>query len=198
VEIDSSLMRAQTAPPPVQTLGLKTISSSINSQIIPQVPSAPSAVTSPTTNLLSAPVVSDSIINRRADPAQGLYQTCATLRKRLREVPDFEPKFLLDDDGDEDPVNQLWRVFQKGSSLCVLFNALRPVSMIEDEKLQPDLGTKNACKAACFHFLKGIKEELGLEGEDTFMISHLWSEDTNGFVKVGQPVVSSSIVSNPR
>ena len=56
--------------------------------------------------------------------------------------------------------------------------------MIEDEKLQPDLGTKNACKAACFHFLKGIKEELSLEGEDTFMISHLWSEDTNGFVKV--------------
>ncbi|RPB23330.1 hypothetical protein L211DRAFT_786992 [Terfezia boudieri ATCC MYA-4762] len=187
VEIDSSLMRAQTTLPSVQTLGSKPISSSINSQIITQAQSTPS-VTSPTTNLLSAPAANDSIINRRADPAQGLYQTCATLRKRLRDVPDFEQKFLLDDDGDEDPVNQLWRVFQKGSSLCVLFNALRPVSMIEDEKLQPDLGTKNACKAACFHFLKGIKEELGLEGEDTFMISHLWSEDTNGFVKVTKTV----------
>ena len=182
VEIDASLMRAQTAPPPA-TLGSKAMYSNVNSQIITQVPSVTSSVISPTTSLLSAPAANDSIINRKADPAQGLYQTCATLRKRLRDVPDFEQKFLLEE-GDEDPVNQLWRVFQKGSSLCVLFNALRPVSLIEDEKLQPDLGAKNACKAACFHFLKGVKEELGLDGEDTFMISHLWSEDTNGFVKV--------------
>ncbi|KAF8473362.1 hypothetical protein BDZ91DRAFT_770554 [Kalaharituber pfeilii] len=188
VEIDSSLMRAHTAPTPVHTLGSKTISSSINSTIVAQVPSVSSSVASPTTSILSAPAPNDSIINRKADPSQGLYQTCATLRKRLRDVPDFEQKFLMQEEGDEDPVNQLWRIFQKGSSLCVLFNALRPVSLIEDEKLQPDLGTKNACKAACFHFLKGVKEELGLEGEDTFMISHLWSEDTNGFVKVTKTV----------
>ena len=183
VDIDTSFQRAQTFPTPMQTLGLKTVTSNVNSQVITQVSSVPS-ITSPTSSLLSGPAANDSIINRKADPAQGLYQTCATLRKRLRDVPDFEQKFLLHDDGNEDPVNLLWRVFQKGSSLCVLFNALGPKTLIEDEKLQLDLGTKNACKVACFHFLKGIKEELGLEGEDTFMISHLWCEDTNGFVKV--------------
>ncbi|KAI5788848.1 hypothetical protein DFH27DRAFT_486550 [Peziza echinospora] len=186
VEIDSSLLRAQTSPQ-LHTLGSKTISTHINTSMISAAMSQTATVTSPTTSLLSLPSVNDSIINRRADPAQGLYQTCATLRKRLRDVPDFEQKFLVGET-DGDPVDQLWRIFQKGSSLCVLFNALRPVCPIEEEKLQPNLGTKNACKAACFHFLKGVKEELGLEGEDTFMISHLWSEDTNGFVKVTKTV----------
>jgi cell division control protein 24 len=138
--------------------------------------------------MMSTPVGNDSIINKKADPAQGLYQTCVNLRDRLRDVPDFE-KFLdppedADPDIPEDPVTQLWRCFRMGSSLCVLFNATRPVELIRDERLSPHLKTINDCKAATFHFLKGIKNELGIDGEEAFMIHNLYSDDTNGFVKV--------------
>lgn len=71
-----------------------------------------------------------------------------------------------------------------GSSLCVLFNATRPVTPIQDERLRPDLGSPNDMKAATYHFLQGIKRELDIEGEDSFMIHNLYSDDTNGFVKV--------------
>ena len=137
---------------------------------------------------MSTPTVNDNIINKKADPAQGLYQTCLTLRERLRDVLDFE-KFLdppadADPNVPEDPVTQLWRCFRLGSSLCVLFNATRPTERIMDERLNPNLKTINDCKAATFHFLKGIKNELNIEGDDAFMIHNLYSDDTNGFVKV--------------
>lgn len=188
VDADSNLLRSHTAPPQVQALSTKSGSSgahsSISTPIQSNTPSNP--ITSPTASLLSGPSANDSIINRKADPAQGLYQTCAALRKRLKDVPDFEHKFLMNED-DGDPVQQLWRIFQKGSSLCVLFNALQPTNLVEPEHLRPDLGTKNACKAACFHFLKGIRDELRMDGDEAFIISNLWSEDTNGFVKVNSP-----------
>lgn len=137
---------------------------------------------------MSTPAVADSIINRKADPAQGLYQTCLALRERLRDVPDFEKFLAPPEDADprepEDPVTQLWRCFRLGSSLCVLYNATRPVSPIPDNRCQPQLKTMNDCKAATFHFITGIKTELGIDGDDAFMISHLYSDDTNGFVKV--------------
>lgn len=71
-----------------------------------------------------------------------------------------------------------------GSSLCVLFNAVRPVQLIQDERLKPDLGSPNDMKAATYHFLQGIRRELTIEGEESFMIHNLYSDDTNGFVKV--------------
>jgi len=71
-----------------------------------------------------------------------------------------------------------------GSSLCVLFNATQPTEPIEDARLSPSLKTVNDCKAATFHFLKGIKQELQIDGDDAFMIHNLYSDDTNGFVKV--------------
>lgn len=102
-------------------------------------------------------------------------------------MPGFEERFLTGEP-DDDPVNMLWRIFQKGSSLCVIFNALQPVVPIGEDKLKTDLDSKNLRKAACYAFLTQIREELGFEGDDSFMISNLWSEDTNGFVKVTKTV----------
>lgn len=145
---------------------------------------------SPTASMMSGPAANDNIINRKADPAQGLYQTCLTLRERLRDVPDFEKFLQPPEDADpnmpEDPVTQLWRCFRMGSSLCVLFNATRPVMLIREERLNPNLKTMNDCKAATFHFLKGIKEDLQIQDDNAFMIHNLYSDDTNGFVKVSR------------
>ena len=108
-------------------------------------------VGSPTSSMMSGPVVNDNIINQQADPAQGLYQTCLLLRERLRDVPDFEKFLQPPEDADpnmpEDPVTQLWRCFRMGSSLCVLFNATRPVMLIREDWLNPNLKTMNDCKA---------------------------------------------------
>jgi cell division control protein 24 len=196
VEIDqATLIRNNTAPASM------TAGDSILSIGTPSiVPASQGAVGSPTASIMSTPTVNDNIINKKADPAQGLYQTCLTLRERLRDVPDFEKFLEPPEDADpsipEDPVTQLWRCFRMGSSLCVLFNATRPVELIRDDRLSPSLKTVNDCKAATFHFLKGIKQELDIQGDDAFMIHNLYSDDTNGFVKVRdyRPVTPSLLV----
>ncbi|KAF8244253.1 hypothetical protein K440DRAFT_559152 [Wilcoxina mikolae CBS 423.85] len=182
VEIDQASLLRNSAAPAMTTIGTPVPPSSNNS----------TNVGSPTASIMSAPTVNDNIINKKADPAQGLYQTCLTLRERLRDVPDFEKFLEPPEDADpnipEDPVTQLWRCFRLGSSLCVLFNATRPVELIRDDRLNPNLKTMNDCKAATFHFLKGIKQELDIQGDDAFMIHNLYSDDTNGFVKVTKTV----------
>lgn len=169
-----------------------TTGDSILSIGTPSIVPASQSASSPTASIMSAPTVNDNIINKKADPAQGLYQTCLTLRERLRDVPGFEKFLDPPEDADpsvpEDPVTQLWRCFRMGSSLCVLFNATRPAELIRDDRLSPSLKTVNDCKAASYHFLKGIKQELDIQGDDAFMISNLYSDDTNGFVKVTKTV----------
>jgi len=181
VEIEqATLLRNHTALASINTAAMTVVGT-------PSVVS-PNGNGSPSPSIMSAPTASDSIINRGADPAQGLYQTCLTLRERLRDVPEFEKFLEPPEDADpnvpEDPVTQLWRCFRMGSSLCVLFNATRPTELIQDARLCPSLKTVNDCKAATFHFLKGIKQELQIDGDDAFMIHNLYSDDTNGFVKV--------------
>lgn len=85
-----------------------------------------------------------------------------------------------------------------GSSLCVLFNAVRPVQLIQDERLKPGLGSSNDMKAATYHFLQGIRKELEIEGEDSFMIHNLYSDDTNGFVKVSSKISLDFVGRPPR
>lgn len=152
------------------------------------VPNGANNVGSPTVTVMGIPQANDNIINKKADPAQGLFQTCLTLRQRLQDVPGFEKFLEPPEDADpnipEDPVTQLWRCFRLGSSLCALFNATQPKDAIREDRLSPNLKTMNDCKAATFHFLKGIKTELDIQGEDAFMIHNLYSDDTNGFVKV--------------
>ncbi|KAH8149360.1 uncharacterized protein LAJ45_06439 [Morchella importuna] len=192
VEIDqSSLLRAQTAPATMNgavhvPMGTPSIVSSSSLSIA----SAGGAGTTSPTISLSTPIGNDSLINRKADPSQGLYQTCVALRERLLLVPDFE-RFLEPVPGAdtrEDPVSQLWRCFRMGSSLCVLFNAVRPVQFIDEEHCRPDLGAVSKMKAATYHFIQGIKKELEIGGDDSFMIHNLYTDDTNGFVKVTRTV----------
>jgi cell division control protein 24 len=193
VEIDqAALLRSQTAPAAMNgsqivPMGTPSIVSSSSSSI--SVSSGNTGVTSPTVSMMSIPIGNDSLINKKADPAQGLYQTCVALRERLMLVPDFEQFLEPLPDTVEDPVTQLWRCFRMGSSLCVLFNAMRPVSLIEDDRLKPNLKNANYCKAATYHFLQGIKKELNIDGEDSFMIHNLYSDDTTGFVKVCFPSI---------
>lgn len=49
---------------------------------------------------------------------------------------------------------------------------------------EPSLSNANACKALVMRFLIALKEKLGWDPDDTFTVSQLYLNDTNGFVRV--------------
>ncbi|KAF3939937.1 hypothetical protein ABW19_dt0206032 [Dactylella cylindrospora] len=140
----------------------------------------------------SIPTASDSLINKQADASQSLYQICLQLIKRLELIPGMDhwlQQFGTDpEDADlpADPVYQLWHTLRSGAPLILLYNHLRPDSQIEGALEVPD--SLNKKKKLVFSFLKCIGEELNLWGDNSFIISHLFADDTNGFVKVTRVV----------
>lgn len=180
----------------------------LRNQSFPQQPVAPPAlmrsVTAPVTEILQQPPSSsggsnstnngaptaapNSIFNKATSAS--LYQTCRSITTRLKDVPDFEVLYLREHEGENgllspnrDPVNDLWKCFRLGASLCHLYNATLPDIELS---VRPEATTANlnACKAEVYHFLLACKNHLGFADEDLFTISELYAENTNGFVKV--------------
>ncbi|KAI5283809.1 hypothetical protein KEM54_001823, partial [Ascosphaera aggregata] len=138
----------------------------------------------------SGPVVAeDNIINRRG--GESLYQTCANLKKRLAEVPGFEPYLAqIDasngdaeaDDSDNDPVASVWRCLRSGYPLMTIYNASNPKEPITiDETKVPE---SKRPKMAAFKFLQACLSDLACPQQDCFLLADLYSESTTGFVKV--------------
>ncbi|CCG83468.1 Rho guanine nucleotide exchange factor scd1 [Taphrina deformans PYCC 5710] len=154
---------------------------------------APVVESSSTSIASSAPSAAvGSIFNKPATIS--LYQTCRIIIDRLRRVPDFEGLYLQDLGvaqsplhNARDPVSDLWKCFRIGASLCHLYNATLPDIELS---VRPDASTHNmnACKAEVYHFLLACKKHLNFADEDLFTISELYSENTNGFVKVTRTV----------
>ncbi|WFD25359.1 Guanine nucleotide exchange factor for Cdc42p [Malassezia nana] len=137
-------------------------------------------------------------------PRPSLYQSCVELVRRLSCVPGFSAEFLGRGDiavGIEpgistpvsplsDPVSTLWQCFRLGRSLCTLFNlyagrtGLDPIPLSVD----PKLSNANACKALVMRFVIALKEKVGWPPDDTFTVSQLYLNDTNGFVRVVRTV----------
>lgn len=137
-------------------------------------------------------------------PRPSLYQCCVDLVRRLSCVPGFSAEFL--GRGDiavstqepgasapvplSDPVSTLWQCFRLGRSLCTLFNlyagrtGLEPIPLTVD----PKLSNANACKALVMRFVIALKERIGWPPDDTFTVSQLYLNDTNGFVRVVRTV----------
>lgn len=116
-----------------------------------------------------------------------LYQTCRSILDRLSNVPEFagiylEPKPEVGTPV-QDPVNYLWKCFRVGASLCHLYNATLPDIELST-RTEATTSNLNACKAEVYHFLLACKNHLQFGDEDLFTISELYSENTNGFVKV--------------
>ncbi|KAK6332746.1 hypothetical protein TWF696_002768 [Orbilia brochopaga] len=140
----------------------------------------------------SIPTATDSLINKQADASQSLYQICMNLKKRLELIPEVK-KYLdefatdpEDPDLPADPVYQVWQTFRNGASLAQLSRTLVAGAPVKEATEVPD--SLNKKKKLVFQFLKEVNEKLKLSGDDTFIISHLYGEDTNGFVKVARVV----------
>ena len=131
----------------------------------------------------------DNIMNRKGGLNSSLYQTCLALRKRLTEVPGFEP-FLSAMDAqeeqesgeDSDPVTSMWNMLRRGYPLMTIYNALQPRVPLEvnsSKVTESKLG-----KAATFKFLQACLAELKFSPSECFLITDLYGQDTGGFVKV--------------
>ena len=134
----------------------------------------------------TAPDQHDNIMNRRGGVS--LYQSCLALKRRLAEVPDFEPHLEeMDqeerDSGDTtDPVTSMWQMLRQGYPLMTIYNALQPKVLLEvnhSKVTEAKIG-----KAATFKFLQACLEELKFPPNECFLITDLYGQDTTGFVKV--------------
>lgn len=131
------------------------------------------------------PIAEDNIINRRG--GESIYQSCVNLKRRLSEVPSFEPflQEMADEDrerGNTDPVSSLWNCLRAGYPLLSIYNASGP-----DEELIVDpvkVAEAKRPKAATFKFLQACLQDLAFPQQDCFLITDLYGESTTGFIKV--------------
>ncbi|KAJ5133738.1 hypothetical protein N7526_005103 [Penicillium atrosanguineum] len=132
-----------------------------------------------------APVAEDNIINRRG--GESIYQSCVNLKRRLSEVPSFEPflQEMAEEDrerGNTDPVSSLWNCLRAGYPLLSIYNASGP----DDELIVDPVKVPEAKrpKAATFKFLQACLQDLAFPQQDCFLITDLYGESTTGFIKV--------------
>lgn len=79
-----------------------------------------------------------------------------------------------------DPATQLWKLFQQGAPLCLLFNTIDPEHAIQITE-SSDL---RMCKKAVYDFLIAVKTHLNFDDEFMFTISNVFSESTHDLLKI--------------
>ncbi|AAS52308.1 ADR388Cp [Eremothecium gossypii ATCC 10895] len=85
-----------------------------------------------------------------------------------------------------DPVTELSKLFQQGSPLCIIFNAVKPhcklpVVSSDDTKI---------CKKSIYDFIMGLKLHFAFNDEELFTISDVFSNSTDHFTKVLDVVIA--------
>ncbi|ORY08404.1 RhoGEF-domain-containing protein [Basidiobolus meristosporus CBS 931.73] len=135
----------------------------------------------------------------KPDDGSTFYGDCQRLLRRLRKVPSLTT--FLDSQQEmcttgssycpfpsgTNPVTTLWNTFRLGSSLCALFNATEPETLLEVDE-EATLENLKACKHGVYHFLLACKNQLGMTDENMFTITELYQDDTNKFLKVSHTV----------
>ncbi|KAI8373049.1 uncharacterized protein BYT42DRAFT_616235 [Radiomyces spectabilis] len=143
---------------------------------------------------IDSPIATDSITNKPATQKASLYHLCRSVLDGLAAVPGFEPYLDLNPptDADDiapqsaclanDPLSKLWHICRQGSSLCLLYNTLRP-----DDAIAQGTGLGNMAskpKACIYHFILACRDKLHFSEDSLFTVTDLYQNDTNGFVKV--------------
>ncbi|KAL4960492.1 Rho family guanine nucleotide exchange factor CDC24 [Aspergillus stella-maris] len=131
------------------------------------------------------PIAEDNIINRRGN--EGIYQSCVNLKRRLAEVPNFEPYLqeMEEEDrlqGNADPVASLWNFLRHGYPLLAIYNASDPGAALEVDTTKVPEARRP--KAATFKFLQAAIQEMAFPQQECFLITDLYGENTIGFTKV--------------
>ncbi|KAG1145481.1 hypothetical protein G6F37_005476 [Rhizopus arrhizus] len=136
--------------------------------------------------MIESPVATDSITNKQATQEASIYHTCRTVLNALSYVEGFE--VFLENDSIKlaensgtanDPLTKLWNICRSGTSLCFLFNALKP-----DLPITVNPSANNKSKVYIYHFIIACRDQLHFPEDTLFTVTELYQNDTNGFVKV--------------
>lgn len=136
--------------------------------------------------MIESPVATDSITNKQATQEASIYHTCRSVLNALSYVEGFE--VFLENDSIKvaennsianDPLTKLWNICRSGTSLCFLFNALKP-----DLPITVNPSATNKSKVYIYHFIIACRDQLHFPEDTLFTVTELYQNDTNGFVKV--------------
>lgn len=84
-----------------------------------------------------------------------------------------------------DPVTQVWKLFQNGVPLCLIFNVLRPEHAIP---VQPSSDLR-MCKKAVYDFVVAVKTHMSVDEDSMFTISNVFSDNTNDLLRIISVIV---------
>ncbi|KAH7628318.1 CDC24 protein [Sordaria sp. MPI-SDFR-AT-0083] len=133
------------------------------------------------------PLATTNIINQRADASRSLYQICLSLKQRLAQVPGFEGYLeqlqLEQENGDDGPVEALWKLLRTGLPLLTIYNSLQPEKPLHVDE-RPNETEARRSKRAIMEFVKACLSDLDPPVTECFIVADLTGEDTTGFVKV--------------
>lgn len=79
-----------------------------------------------------------------------------------------------------DPVTQLWKLFQQGTPLCLIFNTVCPdnaIPLVRSDDLR-------MCKKAVYDFLIAVKSHLNFDDDSMFTISNVFLDSTHDLMKI--------------
>ncbi|KAI9263704.1 hypothetical protein BY458DRAFT_534397 [Sporodiniella umbellata] len=111
-----------------------------------------------------------------------LYHNCLSVLDRLSLVEGMTP-FLQNLEETTDPLSKLTSICQLGFPLLKIYNALNPT---EPLTIAPtaNLNATNVSKAAVYHFIVACRDKLAFKEMDMFSIGDVFSNGTNGIVRV--------------
>lgn len=79
-----------------------------------------------------------------------------------------------------DPVTQLWKLFQQGTPLCLVFNQIDPehaIPLLRGDDLR-------MCKKAVYDFVVAVKVHMSIDDESMFTISNVFSDNTHDLLQI--------------
>ncbi|CAO3600730.1 unnamed protein product [Absidia cylindrospora] len=135
--------------------------------------------------VIDLPVPNDSITNKQATQKGSLYHTCRYILNALSTIHSLQRYLTVSGDTmtASTPMSRLWQFCRQGTSLCIVFNTLRPDTPIPID--QQDLSTTaRKPKPYVYHFIIACREQLHFNSDTLFTLKDIFNDDTNGFVRV--------------
>ncbi|AOA61287.1 Guanine nucleotide exchange factor for Cdc42p [Komagataella phaffii CBS 7435] len=86
---------------------------------------------------------------------------------------------ILPAQSSSDPVTTIWKLFQQGAPLCLLFDSIKPgiVKVVPSDELK-------ICKMSIYEFLSACQTHLSLDGVELFTVTDVFTNDTNSLLKI--------------
>ena len=107
------------------------------------------------------------------------------IESNLQQIPTFTIG-SLPPSRTKDPVTTLWKLFQMGAPLCIIFNAIKPqykINVVSSDELK-------ICKKSIYDFISSCKIHLEFHDEELFTISDVFNNGTFTLVKVIEVVLT--------